>query len=118
MRRVVRPVALWVVMGRMGVASFAHLETLYLGALAEGAVAEGTPYLTLSTVARYWFYPGIFRDVPGQGAYQAVWLAPVRREDCAVCGSPAGRVDPLEVPLRAPSREALAALLDAEPDPT
>jgi molybdopterin/thiamine biosynthesis adenylyltransferase/proteasome lid subunit RPN8/RPN11 len=85
-----------------------------LGALAEGAVAEGTPYLTLSTVPRYWFYPGIFRDVPGQGAFQAVWLSPVRREDCAVCGAAAGRIDPLAVPVRAPTRAALAALLDDE----
>ena len=82
-----------------------------LGALAEEAVAEGTPYLTLSTVPRYWFYPGIFRDVPGQGAYQAVWLSPVRSADCPVCGDPAGRSDPLGIPLRAPTREELAALL-------
>jgi molybdopterin/thiamine biosynthesis adenylyltransferase/proteasome lid subunit RPN8/RPN11 len=86
-----------------------------LGALAEGAVAEGTPYLTLSTVPRYWFYPEIFRDVPGQGAFQSVWLSPVRQEDCPVCGPPGRRVDPLELPLRAPSREALAALGEDEP---
>ncbi len=85
-----------------------------LGALAEGIVGEGTPYLTLSTVPRYWFYPGIFRDVPGQGAYQSVWLSPVRQAGCPVCGESAARVDPLRVPLRAPSREALAALLDEE----
>ncbi|HEU4382619.1 MAG TPA: ThiF family adenylyltransferase [Anaeromyxobacteraceae bacterium] len=81
-----------------------------LGALAEEAVAEGTPYLTLSTVPRYWFYPEIFRNVPGQGAFQAVWLSPVRAEGCSVCGPAPGRVDPLAVPLREPSREALAAL--------
>lgn len=85
-----------------------------LGALAEEAVAEGTPYLTLSTVPRYWFYPEIFRDVPGQGAFQGVWLSPVRGEGCPVCGPAAGRMDPLRVPLRAPSREALATLLDGE----
>ncbi|HSN92044.1 MAG TPA: ThiF family adenylyltransferase [Anaeromyxobacteraceae bacterium] len=87
-----------------------------LGALAEGAVAEATPYLTLSTVPRYWFYPEIFRDVPGQGAYQAVWLSPVRQDRCPVCGPPGGRVDPLQAPLRAPSREELAALLDGGPE--
>ncbi len=85
-----------------------------LGALAEGAVADGTPYLTLSTVPRYWFYPRIFRDVPGQGAFQAVWLSPVRRDDCPVCGAAEGRLDPLAVPLRAPTREDLAALLDGD----
>lgn len=82
-----------------------------LGALAEEAVAEGTTYLTTSTVPRYWFYPEIFRDVPGQGAWQSVWLSPVRLDGCPVCGAPAGRADPMEVPLRAPDREALAALL-------
>jgi molybdopterin/thiamine biosynthesis adenylyltransferase len=88
-----------------------------LGAIAERAVAEGTTYLTLSTVPAYWFYPEVFGDVPGQGAFQAVWLSPVRAPDCPVCGAAAGRVDPLAIPLRAPSREALAALLDAEAAP-
>jgi molybdopterin/thiamine biosynthesis adenylyltransferase len=85
-----------------------------VGALAEGAVAEGTPYLTLSTVPRYWFYPGIFRDVPGQGAYQAVWLSPVRSDDCPVCGDAAGRIEPLTIPPRAPTREEVAAMLRGE----
>jgi molybdopterin/thiamine biosynthesis adenylyltransferase/proteasome lid subunit RPN8/RPN11 len=87
-----------------------------LGALAEAAASEGTPYLTLSTVPRYWFYPEIFRGVPGQGAFQSVWLSPVRKEDCPVCGPPEARVEPLDFPLRAPSRDTLAALGDGEPD--
>jgi molybdopterin/thiamine biosynthesis adenylyltransferase/proteasome lid subunit RPN8/RPN11 len=87
-----------------------------VGALAERAVSEGTPYLTLSTVPGYWFYPEIFRSVPGQGAFQSVWLSPVRKEDCPVCGPPGVRVEPLDVPLRAPSREALAALGDGADD--
>ena len=62
----------------------------------------------------YWFYPEIFGDVPGQGAFQSVWLSPVRGTDCPVCGPQAGRVDPLEVPLRAPSREELAAIAGAD----
>jgi hypothetical protein len=64
----------------------------------------------MSTVAGYWFYPQLFGDVPGQGAFQSVWLSPERSEGCPVCGPAAGRVDPLGVPLRAPGREALAAL--------
>jgi molybdopterin/thiamine biosynthesis adenylyltransferase/proteasome lid subunit RPN8/RPN11 len=84
------------------------------GAIAEDAVSQGTSYLTLSTVPRYWFYPEIFRDVAGQGAFQSVWLAPVRKEDCPVCGAPERRVDPLRIPLRAPSREALAALGESD----
>jgi molybdopterin/thiamine biosynthesis adenylyltransferase len=81
-------------------------EDAALAAFAERAVAGGTTYLTMSTVPDYWFYPEVFGDAPGQGAYQSVWLAPARAEDCPVCGAPAERVDPLEVPLRAPSRDA------------
>jgi molybdopterin/thiamine biosynthesis adenylyltransferase/proteasome lid subunit RPN8/RPN11 len=82
-----------------------------LAALAEDALADGTPFLTLSMVPRYWFYPQVFGDTPGQRAYQSVWLTPASRPDCPVCGDPAGRVDPLEVPLRGPRREAFEDML-------
>ncbi len=78
-------------------------------AFADDVLAEGTSYLTMSMVPRYWFYPRIFGDVPGQGAYQSVWLTPTRSEECPVCGSPEHRVEPLEVSLRAPRREAFLA---------
>ncbi|GEJ56047.1 ThiF family adenylyltransferase [Anaeromyxobacter diazotrophicus] len=82
-----------------------------LAGFAEEPVAAGASYLTLSTVPRYWFYPELFGEVPGQGAYQAVWLTPSRDPACPVCGDRAARVDPREVPLRAPSREAVLAAL-------
>jgi len=82
-----------------------------LAAFAEGPLGAGTPYLTLSTVPDYWFYPEVFADTPGQGAYQAVWLASESDPACSVCGDPAARIDPLEVPLRPPGRAELSALL-------
>jgi molybdopterin/thiamine biosynthesis adenylyltransferase len=82
-----------------------------LAALAEGALADGTPYLTLSMVPGYWFYPQVFGDTPGQRAYQSVWLTPASRSECPVCGDPAGRVDPLEVPLRGPRAGAFEDVL-------
>lgn len=66
------------------------------------ALREGMSYLTLSTVPDYWFYPHIFNEASGQFAYQSVWLTPVRRDECPVCGAADYRVDPLESPLRAP----------------
>lgn len=84
-----------------------------LTGFAEEPVAAGASYLTLSTVPRYWFYPQLFGEVPGQGAYQAVWLTPTRDPACPVCGEPAGRVDPRALPLRAPTREAVLAALTA-----
>jgi hypothetical protein len=88
-----------------------------LRTFAEDVLASGMPYLTLSTVPDYWFYPQVFGRTAGQGAYQSVWLTPRRSEDCPVCGPPERRVDPLEVPLRAPSRAAFARALGAEPTP-
>ena len=85
-----------------------------LRTFAEEALAAGMPYLTLSTVSGYWFYPQVFGETPGQGAYQGVWLTPRPSEDCPVCGPPAARIDPLEVPLRVPSRAAFAEVLDEE----
>jgi hypothetical protein len=81
-----------------------------LAAFAEEAIASGATYLTLSTVPRYWFYPRIFGDAAGQGAYQSVWLTPVRGDDCPTCGPPALRDDPLAAPLRAPSHGAFDGL--------
>ncbi|ABS25871.1 ThiF family adenylyltransferase [Anaeromyxobacter sp. Fw109-5] len=86
-----------------------------LAGVAEGALAAGTPYLTLSTVAEYWFYPQVFGETPGQHAYQSVWLTPSPRADCPVCGDPAGRVDPRDVPLRGPRRDALQQALREDP---
>ena len=85
-----------------------------LRTFAEEVLSSGMPYLTLSTVSGYWFYPQVFGETPGQGAYQSVWLTPRRSEDCPVCGPPSAREDPLQVPLRAPRREAFAALREPE----
>ena len=82
-----------------------------LRSFADDAIDDGRSYLTLSTVPDYWFYPSIFEEVPGQGAYQAVWLTPVADPACPVCGPPALRVDPLEVPLRPPGRGGFGAAL-------
>ena len=75
---------------------------------ADEVLAGGASYLTMSMVPRYWFYPRIFGDTPGQGAYQAVWLTPSSDQECAVCGSPEHRIDPLEVPMRAPRLSSFA----------
>ena len=81
-----------------------------LRSFAEEVLAGGASYLTMSMVPRYWFYPRIFGDTAGQGAYQSVWLAPSSDEECPVCGAADHRVDPLEVPMRAPRLTAFAQL--------
>jgi len=86
-----------------------------LAAFARGPIAAGTTFLSLSTVPDYWFYPSLFAGVPGQGAYQAVWLTPDRAVDCPVCGAPEHRAEPLEVPLRGPGRDAFRGLLGRSP---
>ncbi len=84
--------------------------------LAEKALAAHTPYLLMGMVPSYWFFPAVFRDTPGQHAYQAVWAGVESSDDCPVCGQ--NRVDPASVPLRAPSaaefRKALANAVSVE----
>lgn len=50
------------------------------------AIKKEFSYLTFSMRDQYWFYPHIFEGVPGQYAYQSVWLSPTRNEECMVCG--------------------------------
>ena len=68
----------------------------------------------MSTVPGYWFYPHSSADVPGQGAYQAVWLTPARLHECPTCGDPEARVDPASIPLRSPSRAAFEGLVGSD----
>jgi hypothetical protein len=75
-----------------------------LRAVLQAPLDDGMPYLTLSTVPRYWFYPALFEAVPGQGAFQSAWLTPRRAEGCTACGPAAERIDPLDLPLGTPVR--------------
>jgi hypothetical protein len=56
-------------------------------AFVEDAISADITYLTMSMTPQFWFYPAVFGSVPSQYAYQSVWLAPSRQEDCPVCGS-------------------------------
>lgn len=63
---------------------------------------SGSTYLTLSTEPDFWFYPTLFEELPGQYAYQSVWLRPTRDGQCGVCGDEEYRIRPLAVPLKTP----------------
>jgi molybdopterin/thiamine biosynthesis adenylyltransferase len=80
---------------------------LQLSGFVDAALDAGLTYLTLAMVPNYWFYPHLFKDIPGQHAYQSVWLSPGRRPDCAVCGASSFRSSPLAVPLRGPQLNAI-----------
>lgn len=79
----------------------AHAEARLKNFLTQ-AIADQMTYLTLSTVPEYWFYPQIFGETGGQYAYQSLWLTPTRRPECPVCGERETRVQPCDIPLRAP----------------
>ncbi|MEU9374183.1 ThiF family adenylyltransferase [Streptomyces sp. NPDC048255] len=44
----------------------------------------------------HWFFPRILGEVPGQHAFQSIWLRTGWRPDCPVCGDPSLRSDPRE----------------------
>jgi len=80
---------------RLALSLLAAPETELAGFAGE-AVRTGQTYLTLSTTPNYWCFPAVFGDVPGQYAFQSVWMTPERRPYCAVCG------DALAVPRASP----------------
>lgn len=81
--------------------------------LLNPALEEGMNYVTFSMAPGFWFYPYIFEGVPGQHAFQSVWLTPTRDSDCPICGNPEGRVDPAEMSLHGPALSQLRGLAHA-----
>ncbi len=57
----------------------------------DAALDRAITYLTMSMTPQFWFYPAVFGAVPGQYAYQSVWIVPTRQDDCPVCGLPSAR---------------------------
>lgn len=75
------------------------------------AIEKEFTYLTFSMKDHYWFYPHLFQGVPGQHAYQSVWLTPTRKEDCPICGNVAGRTGLNLAPVTTPSSESIRKAL-------
>ncbi|MCB5178833.1 ThiF family adenylyltransferase [Streptomyces antimicrobicus] len=48
----------------------------------------------------HWFFPMVLGQVPGQHAFQSVWLRTGSRPECPVCGTPALRSDPRDHAVR------------------
>jgi hypothetical protein len=67
------------------------------GGLAEftiGAVQRDLHLLTIGMEPEWWFYPEMFRETPGQYAYQSIWLTARKREGCPDCDPGPERADP------------------------
>ena len=67
-----------------------------LSRFAEDALHHKFSYLCLSMSPDYWIFPGIFKETPGQYAYQGIWLTPEHDPKCPVCGDVANRVTHLQ----------------------
>jgi molybdopterin/thiamine biosynthesis adenylyltransferase/proteasome lid subunit RPN8/RPN11 len=88
---------------KLALAMLVGVRASGLGAILKRPLQEGMTYVTFGMVPGYWFYPRIFEGVAGQHAFQTVWLTPERDPHCPVCGDPAARVDPREIPTRSPT---------------
>jgi hypothetical protein len=82
----------------------------------EAAIDADITYLTMGMAPQFWFYPAVFGSVPSQYAYQSVWLAPSRQDDCPVCGLPEHRRPWHDhEPSLAELRSAAESLSDTDP---
>jgi hypothetical protein len=59
-------------------------------------LAEHLPMVLMAMEPDHWFFPQVMDKVPGQHAFQSIWVRTGRRPDCPVCGDQSRRVDPLE----------------------
>lgn len=62
-------------------------EETSISNFASKAIAEDKHFLTIGMDNEYWFYPQIFENVPGQYAFQSVWLTAEKQNSCPVCGT-------------------------------
>ncbi|MFJ3922819.1 HesA/MoeB/ThiF family protein [Streptomyces sp. NPDC090022] len=65
-----------------------------IGGFLSMPLREGLSMVQFGMEPDHWFFPMILDGVPGQHAFQSVWLRTGSRPDCAVCGNPALRSDP------------------------
>lgn len=78
--------SLKVILGTMEL-SYPNSQQNSSAAMVLGAVAAGRNFLQMSMVPGYSYFAAIFKDVPGQHAYQSVWLKTESNPDCPTCGT-------------------------------
>lgn len=83
-----------------------------LKGFVQSALEKDFSYLTFSMTDQYWFYPHIFQEVPGQYAYQSVWLSPTRNADCPICGNVQTRTESSFAPVSTPTLANIRKVLD------
>jgi len=79
-------------------------------------LSAGYNYLILSMVPNWGFFPGIFKDVADQYAFQSVWLSAAGDPSCPVCGTE--RIDPLATTTARAPRVAELRPVGSSPAPT
>ncbi len=72
---------------------------------------DKTNYLTLGMTPGYWLFGEVFQDVPGQYAYQSLWVNAQSNENCCVCGDRNLELDPIDEIATEVDVESLSAQL-------
>ncbi|GAA6213262.1 hypothetical protein NBRC116602_30030 [Hyphomicrobiales bacterium 4NK60-0047b] len=57
---------------------------------------DKTNYLTLGMTPDYWLFGEVFQEVPGQYAYQSLWIQAHTNANCSVCGDRKLGLDPID----------------------
>jgi molybdopterin/thiamine biosynthesis adenylyltransferase len=69
-------------------------ETASARMLAHTLIRNKLPVVTFGMEPDYWFFPEVFKETPGQLAFQSVWIDVACRADCPGCAS-RGTDDPI-----------------------
>ncbi|MFS0774828.1 ThiF family adenylyltransferase [Neobacillus sp. 3P2-tot-E-2] len=78
-----------------------------IGQFINKLLVKGFYYLTMSMEEDYWYFPHIFKETPGQAAFQSVWLTPETDSECPICGDHENRIRPEQIPMTTPDTSSL-----------
>lgn len=68
---------------------------------------ERGAFVALGVSPDFWFFPSLFGELPGQHAFQSVWLSVERSPECSTCGTDPSGLEEASLPSLGTLRSAL-----------
>lgn len=71
-------------------------DKVEMGKFIQTPLIDKTNYLILGMTPDYWLFGEVFQSMPGQYAYQSLWIKAHSKEQCSVCGTTTNSLDPID----------------------
>ena len=71
-------------------------DQVEMGKFIQKPLMDKTNYLLLGMTPDYWLFGEVLQEVPGQYAYQSLWIKAQSKVQCCVCGERNLELDPID----------------------